>query len=173
LLATPATVTTTLPVVAPLGTLATMLPALQLVIEAVSPLKSTVLVPWLLPKFEPVMVTDVPTAPELGERLVIVGNEVPSVTVKITQLLPTPPTAIVTQPVVAPLGTGTTMLVLLQLDGVAAIPLNVTVLLPCVATKFEPLIVTIVPIGPELGERTPINGCTVVDSYSSALFVAW
>ena len=46
-------------------------------------------------------------------------------------------------------GTGTTMLVALQLVGVAAVPLNFTVLVPCVAPKFVPVIVTDVPTGPE------------------------
>src|SRR5438105_13692911 len=70
LLATPPTVTTTLPVVAPLGTDATMLVALQLVVLAVVPLKVTVPV---VPKFAPVMVTAVPTGPEVGFRLVMAG----------------------------------------------------------------------------------------------------
>lgn len=72
-LATPPTVTTTLPVVAPVGTTATIDVLLQLVIEVVVvPLKVTVLVPCVVPKFVPVMVTEEPTAPEVGERLVIV-----------------------------------------------------------------------------------------------------
>jgi len=45
LLAEPETVTTTLPVVAPLGTVAAMLVALQLVTVAIVPLNLTVLVP--------------------------------------------------------------------------------------------------------------------------------
>ena len=45
LLATPPTVTTTLPVVVPVGTVATMLVALQLVGAAVVPLKVSLLVP--------------------------------------------------------------------------------------------------------------------------------
>ena len=45
LLATPPTVTTTLPVVAPVGTVVAMLVALQVVIVAAVPLKVTVLVP--------------------------------------------------------------------------------------------------------------------------------
>jgi hypothetical protein len=64
-LATPDTVTTTLPVVAPAGTVTTMLVALQLTTAATVPLKVTVLVPWVAPKFVPVMVMDVPTAPEV------------------------------------------------------------------------------------------------------------
>ena len=44
--------------------------------------------------------------------------------------LATPPTVTTTLPVVAPVGTGATMLVELQLVGVAAVPLNATVLVP-------------------------------------------
>ena len=64
-----------------------------------------------------------------------------------------PPTVTTTEPVVAPLGTGTTMLAALQLVGVAAVPLNVTVLVPCVAPKFAPAIVTAVPTAPDDGVR--------------------
>jgi len=56
-------------------------------------------------------------------------------------LLATPPTVTTTLPVVAPLGTGTAMLVALQLVGVAAVPLNFTVLVPWLAPKFAPVIV--------------------------------
>ena len=73
----------------------------------------------------PVMVTDVPAAPDVGDRLVMCGA-----TVKLTPLLATLLTVTTTLPVVALDGTGTAMLVLLQLVGLAAVPLNVTVLLP-------------------------------------------
>jgi hypothetical protein len=74
LLATPETVTTTLPVVAPLGTTTTTLVLLQLVYVATAvPLNLTVLVPRVEPKPLPVIVTDAPIAPEVGERLVIFG----------------------------------------------------------------------------------------------------
>src|SRR6266567_4952732 len=122
LLATPPTVTTTFPVVAPLGTAATMLVALQLVGVAAAPLNVTVLVPCVAPKLVPAMVTDVPTAPDAGVRLVMLGAD--EVTAKLTPLLATPPPVTTTFPVVAPLGTAATMLVALQLDGVAAVPLN-------------------------------------------------
>src|SRR5438876_11426930 len=72
LLATPPTVTTTFPVVAPLGADATMLVALQLVVLAVVPLKVTVPV---VPKLVPVMVTAVPTGPVVGFRLVMAGAD--------------------------------------------------------------------------------------------------
>jgi len=71
------------------------------------------------------MVTDVPIAPEVGERLFIFG-----VTVKVTPLLACPLTVTTTAPVVAPEGTGAAMLVALQLVGVVVVPLNVTVFVP-------------------------------------------
>ena len=58
LLAVPPTVTTTLPVVAPLGTGTAMLDALQLVGFAITPLKLTVLAPIDVPKLVPAIVTD-------------------------------------------------------------------------------------------------------------------
>ena len=87
LLETPLTVTTTLPVLAPLGTKATTDVVPQLVGVAAAPLKVMVLVPCGEPKFVPVIVTEVPTAPELGESMVIFGV---GRTVKATPLLLTP-----------------------------------------------------------------------------------
>lgn len=127
LLAAPPTVTTTLPVVAPLGTGTTMLVALQLVGVPAVPLNVTVLDPWLAPKFVPVTVTGVATAPEVGFRLEMLGV-LP--TVKVNALLATPPTVTTTAPVAAPLGTGTTILLAFQLIGAPAVPLKVTVLVP-------------------------------------------
>src|SRR5690242_9286164 len=78
LLATPLTVTTTLPDVAPVGTGITMLVAFQLVaVPADVPLNLTVLVPCVAPKFVPVIVTDVPTCPDVGFRLVMLGPNPP------------------------------------------------------------------------------------------------
>src|SRR5271165_3947366 len=118
LLATPPTVTTTFPVVAPAGTGATMLVALQLVAVAVVPLNLTVLVPCVAPKFAPVIVTDAPTNPDVGFKLVMLGPA--AVNVKFTPLLATPPTVTTTFPVVAPAGTDVVMLVALQFVTVAA-----------------------------------------------------
>jgi hypothetical protein len=73
LLARPDTVTTTFPVVAPLGTVATILVKLHVDTEAEVPLKVTVLPPCGDPKFVPVMVTDVPIAPEVGDKLMMAG----------------------------------------------------------------------------------------------------
>lgn len=76
-----------------------------------------------------------------------------------TPLLATPPMITTTGPVVAPEGTTTVMLVALQLVAVPAeTPLNVTLLIPCDAPKFEPAMVTEVPIGPLLGVRLEMIG---------------
>src|SRR5688572_16113809 len=125
LLATPPRVTVTLPVVAPLGTSAKMFTLLQNVVVAGTPLNETVLVPFIDPKFVPVIRTDALTAPLAGDSNVIFGT-----TVNVTPLLASPPPVTVTGPVVAPLGTGTVMLVSLQSVGVAVTPLNETVLVP-------------------------------------------
>jgi hypothetical protein len=132
-----------------------MLVALQLVGVAVVPLNFTVLLPCVPPKFVPVIVTTAPTAPEVGSRLVRVGV---ARTVKATSLLVIPPTVTDKLPVVAPDGTGATMAVELQLVGVAAVPLNITVLLPCVAPKLVPLIVMDAPTAPEVELMSVISG---------------
>jgi hypothetical protein len=125
-----------------------MLVALQLVGVASVPLNETVLVPWVVPKFAPAIVTGVPTGPDIGFKLAMLGE-----TVKDTELLAPPATVTKTFPVAAPVGTGATMLVAIQLVGVAAIPLKVIVLAPCVAPKLEPVMVTKVPTGPAVGFR--------------------
>ena len=74
-----------MPVVAPEGTVTPIPVALQLVAVAAVPLNVTVLVPWVAPKFAPLIVTAAPTAPEFGVRLVMLGAG--TVTVKLTALL--------------------------------------------------------------------------------------
>lgn len=156
LLATPpGTVTNTGPVVAPAGTGTTMLPALHEVGVAELPLNVTVPVPWLAPKFAPVMVTEKPTGPEAGLKAVMLGG---GVTVKATPLLATPFTVTTTFPDVAPLGTTTEALVLVQPKTVAAVPLNVTVLEPSFGPKLVPVINTDEPTGPDVGLRLVIVG---------------
>lgn len=156
LLATPPAVTMTGPVVDPEGTGATILVALQLVGLAVVPLNVIVLVPWVAPNVVPLMVMESPTEPEVGERLFIFG-----VTTKVAPLLACPLTVTTTVPVMALAGTGATMLVLFQLVGLAETPLNVIVLVPCVAPKLLPAMVTDVPTGLEPGVMLSIFGLTV------------
>ena len=100
--------------------------------------------------------TEVPTGPELGDRLLMTGA-----TVKETPLLVPPFTVRTTLPVVAPVGTGATTEVALQLVGVAVMPLNATVLDACVLPKVLPVIVTEVPTAPELGDKLLTTGAFV------------
>jgi hypothetical protein len=119
------TVTTTLPVTAPAGTVTPMLVGLQLenVVAAVPP-NVTELPVWLPPKFVPVMVICVPTAPVFWLRLVIFGA-----TVKATPLLATLDTVTSTLPVRAVPGTLTVILVAVQVEAAPAdAPPKVTVL---------------------------------------------
>lgn len=159
LLASPPTVTYKGPKVAPVGTGAVILVALQFVGVAAAPLNVIVLVPCEAPKPVPVMVTEVPGAPLPGFRPVITGgtpNDMP--------LLARPPTVTTTFPVAAPAGTLTVMLVALQLLAVPAdTPLNVTVLVPCVAPKLPPVIVTNEPTGPEVGFSPVRVGADVIE----------
>jgi hypothetical protein len=130
LLALPTAVTTTGPVLAPLGTGTVIWESLQLLGEATVPLKVTALKPCAKPKVVPAIVTLVPDGPVEGERLMIFGT-----TVKLTLLLFIPPTAMSNGPVLEPAGMGTVTCVLPQLEGAAAVPLKVMVLLPCVEPK--------------------------------------
>ena len=118
------TVTTTLPVFAPVGTVTAILVALQLanVVAAVPP-KVTELPVGLERKFVPLMVICAPTAPEFGLSEVIFGA-----TVKETPLLGTLEIVTTTLPVMAAAGTATTTLVSLQLVAAPAnTPPKVTV----------------------------------------------
>jgi hypothetical protein len=155
LLLTPPTFTTKLPVFASVGTVVTIDVSLQIDGAATAPLKLTALVPCAEPKFAPAIVTVVPTGPLAGETLVIEGG---IRTVNVGPCALCPPTWTVIGPLVAAAGTGITIWVSLQFVGVAAVPLKVTVLVPCATPKFAPVIVTGVPITPEAGERLAIAG---------------
>ncbi len=151
--ATPETVTTTFPVVAPVGTGTTILVALQLVGVPAVPLNFIVLLPCVDPNVVPVTVTDAPTHADVGEMLLMFGT-----TVKLVPQLATPDTVTTTFPVVAPFGTGTWMLLEFQLVGVPVTPLNCTVLVPWDDPKFLPAIVTEAPTGPEVGDKLVMLG---------------
>jgi hypothetical protein len=134
----------------------------QLVGVAVVPLNVTVLVPFVDPKFAPAIVTDVPTGPLAGVRLVTVGAVAVAVTLNVIALLAAPPTVTTTFPLVAPEGTAAVMLEEDQFVGVAADPPNVTALVPRVDPKFAPAMVTVVPTAPLDGDRLTIVGPGVV-----------
>src|SRR5437899_3648368 len=123
----PATVISTLPVAAPLGTGATMLMALQLVGVAARSEEHTSELQSLKQIVCRLLLTEEPTGPEVGDRLVMLGGVV---TVKLTALLARPATVTSTLPVAAPLRHDAIPILALQLVGVAAVPLKVTELNP-------------------------------------------
>ena len=145
-------VTVILPVVAPVGTLAVIRPSFATLKLADVPLNRTLVAPV---KWSPLMVTDVPTAPLDGEKLLIVGTVLP-VTVKFGPLVAVPDAVVtVILPVVAPAGTDDITWVFETKLNVADVPLNFTPLTP---VKLVPLMVTAVPGAPLDGEKLLIVG---------------
>jgi hypothetical protein len=105
----PGVVTAILPLVAPLGTVTVICvePATDTA-AALTPLKVTAVAPV---NPVPLTVTFVPTGPEFGVKLVIVGAET---TMNLVGLLPFPPGLVtVMLPLVAPVGTVAVICVLL------------------------------------------------------------
>jgi hypothetical protein len=145
-------VTTTFPVVAREGTVAIMVVEFQLVVVAL----------WLLkvtlpdePKLYPLIVTEAPTGPEVGDRLRIVGR-----TVNDFELLAATAvwTVTFTEPAVPTTGTSTSIEVEDQ-DTTDAVTLpNVTLLVPWFIPKLVPDIVTGAPVPPEVTESDVIEG---------------
>jgi hypothetical protein len=77
-----------------------------------------------------------------------------AVTVKSVALVAVlPPTVTVTGPVVAPAGTEVEILVAVLAVTTAVVPLKLTILLAGVGSKFIPVMVTVVPMGPDVGEN--------------------
>jgi hypothetical protein len=119
-------------------------------------------------KLVPLIVTVVPTGPVPGLNPVIVGAGV--VTVKLLPLVAVcVPTFTVIVPVVAPAGTATVKCVVVAAETVAAVPLNMTVLLAGVALKFVPVIVTDAPTTPLVGLKLVIVGAAEAAFAPSAL----
>jgi hypothetical protein len=120
------------------------------------PLNDTELDPWLEPKFVPLIVTDVPTEPDVGVKAVIFGADC---TLNGTPLLATPPAVTITFPPVAPAGTGTVIEASVQLKVGLPRPLKLTV--PGLDPKLFPEMVTVVPTVPKEGEMFVITGTIV------------
>src|SRR5258708_1524871 len=96
-------------------------------------------------RFVPVIVIGVPMGPEPGDTLAIAGA---GIIVTVQPLLLNPPTVTITFPVVAPRGTSAYMPVAVH-DSmmVTGVPLKVMVLLPWVAPKPVPWMMSSPPIG--------------------------
>jgi len=112
-------------------------------------LKATAVAPV---RFVPVIVTDVPTWPELGLKLLIVGPGTVKLPVEVAV-----PLGVVTLilPVIAPFGTAAVIWVGLFTVKDAAVPLNATAVAP---VRFVPLIVTDVPACPLVGVKLEMVG---------------
>ena len=105
-------------------------------------------------KFVPVIVTEVPTAPEDGVNVDIAGG---GITVKLEELVALPdPVVNEILPVVVPAATtAVTVVELITLKDEALVPLKLTEVVP---DRFDPVIVTLVPTGPEDGVNELIPG---------------
>lgn len=120
-------------------------------------------------KFVPLIVTTVPTGPNVGENDVIVGAA-PAVTVKFVELVAVPDGVVtVIGPVVAPDGTVAVIFKLELTVKLALTPLNFTDVAP---SKFVPFTVTVVPTGPDVGENEVIDGAAVAVTMKSDELVA-
>lgn len=129
--------------------------AFQLSTAIAVPASVTVLLPWVAPKLLPVIVIALPTGPDVGEMLVMLGGPV---TVKLIPLLGSPETVTTMSPDVAPEGTVAMINAPLQLTTVIDVPASVTVLEPCVVPKLDPKMFTEVVTGPDVGDKLPICG---------------
>ena len=158
LLGTEFTVTVTGPDVTLLGATAVIELPFQTVIEAGgAPLKDTVLLPCVLPKFDPEIWTDVPDTPDDGVKLVTLG-----VGIKVNELfelrVPSRLTETLRLPGVRFEGTTTVNEVEVQLTGFTEIPAKNTVVVSYWSPKLVPVMVRVVPATPELGEIFVIVG---------------
>ncbi|MDQ6801166.1 MAG: hypothetical protein M3041_10045 [Acidobacteriota bacterium] len=137
-------VTLTGPVVAATGTVAAMVVSLLMRNVALVPLNFTAVAPL---KFVPEILTEIPTGPDKGKNVVIVGGAMVTVN---AGPVPVPAAVVtVTGPVVAPAGTVVAICVSLLTMKVAAVPLSFTDVAPL---KFEPFTLIEVPMGPEVGK---------------------
>ena len=148
----PGVVTVIGPLLAPAGTTALMLVADCTVKVAALPLKATAVAPV---NPEPLMVTRVPAGPLLGENELIAGAGA-VVTLKLL-VLRVAPYGVATEigPLPAPVGTDAVIWVSDTTAKVAATPPNATEVAP---VNAEPVIVTLVPTGPDVGENDVTAG---------------
>jgi hypothetical protein len=141
-----------------------MLVLLQAVTVANHVSNITVLLPRLAPKFVPVIVMVAVKAAGSGETLVITGG-----TVNATALLATPLAVSTSEPEVAVAGIMTRTLVSAQEVTVSVVLLILTVLLPCVAPKSVPAMVTLAFALAEPGVTDVIAGGDVTPNVVPAL----
>jgi hypothetical protein len=157
----PPTVTLILPVVAPVGTVAVICVAeFTVKLVAATLLKLTAVAPV---KPVPVIVTTVPTGPDVGVKDVIVAQVAATVkSVELVAAVPTPVSTLIF-PVVAPEGTDAMIWVALATEAArAAVVLNVTApALSEASRRFVPVMLTEVPTGPHVGVNEVMVGAQV------------
>lgn len=154
----PGVVTEIGPVVAPCGTFTVSVVAVALSTWARMPLNLTIFLDGIGSKSDPLMVTCVPTAPDVGLKLVMVGGRA---TMKLCVLVADPPGVVtVMGPLVAAFGTETVRVVaVVVVTDASTLSKKNTLLLEMVsASKPSPEIVTMVPGGPCVGEKPVIEG---------------
>lgn len=143
-------VTETKPVIAPAGTVVVILESLTKVNGASTPLNCTSETPV---KPAPVIVTRVPTGPVSGVSAVIAGT----MTLKLEALFPVPP-GFVTEIrlLVAPAGTAVVICVSESIEKVVTgVEPKLTLVAP---VKFDPVMVTVAPTSPDVGENDVTAG---------------
>lgn len=107
----------------------------------------------------PASTLTIPRATRCLLRLSVILLRWAVVTVKSDVLVAVPPGVVtLMRPVVAPVGTVAVILVAELTMKVAVTPLNLTEVAP---VKFVPLIVTVVPTGPDVGENEVMVGAEV------------
>jgi hypothetical protein len=153
-----------LPVVASTGTATISVVVVAAVTFAALPLNLTMFSPITVLKFVPVIVMIVPEVPLVGEKPDMVG--IVSTVKSLTEVAVCVPTSTVILPVVAPAGAVTVSVVVVAAVTLALVPLNLTVFSLVTMLKFAPLIVTVVPAIPSVGEKSVIDGDAVVESSS-------
>ena len=142
------------PVVAPVGTTASIAVAELTVNAALTLLNRTAVAPL---KLVPLIVTVLPMSPLAGVKLVIDGGLI----VNTLPLVAVPPdVATVIDPVVKPAGTVAWIAVAEFTVKLALAPLKRTAVVP---VKFVPLIVTVVPTAPLAGVKLVIVGALIVN----------
>lgn len=115
----------------------------------------------------------IPTVPAIVVTAVVKESSIPwidppinvvaAVTVKMSgEVAVLIPLVTVMNPVVAPTGTVVTIWVAVELVTAAVVPLNFTTLLADVVLKLVPVMVTVVPGGPEEGATAVIVGVGVI-----------
>ncbi len=154
-----------MPVVALAGTVATMDVEDQRVMEVAGvPLKVTVLVPCAEPKFVPMMATEVPTSPEFGVRLAIVGVGATEYVNWSALLVALVPAWVTTVTFTVPVPAGETAVMLVAEFTVIPVAGTVPKFTEVAPAKPVPMIVTEVPpvVGPLAGPMPVTTGAAAV-----------